>query len=216
TAINNLVQGVYQFELRVTDNQGATGRDTVVITVNAAPTNRRPEVNAGEDKNITFPTNAVDLIGRAWDADGSIVAYKWSKVSGPIHFRIVTPIQTQTITNNLEVGIYQFELMVTDNQGATAKDTVEITVHKAEVTASFYPNPATDFIQLKIYSKTPVGKAIVKILDGKGTLALTKSFVVSQQQFVESINVSRFSSGAYFILLDIDGIITKLPPLIIQ
>ena len=35
TAVNNLVQGTYQFQLNVTDNQGATGTDTVVITVNA-------------------------------------------------------------------------------------------------------------------------------------------------------------------------------------
>ncbi|MBK8698301.1 MAG: hypothetical protein IPN29_01605 [Saprospiraceae bacterium] len=43
TAVNNLVQGVYSFELRVTDNQGAVGRDTMTLTVNAAapPPNQR-------------------------------------------------------------------------------------------------------------------------------------------------------------------------------
>ncbi len=35
--INNLAQGVYEFELIVTDSYGAEGRDTVVITENAGP-----------------------------------------------------------------------------------------------------------------------------------------------------------------------------------
>ncbi len=47
TVINSLVQGVYQFELRVTDNSGAFGRDTVVVTVNAAIPNQTPTANAG-------------------------------------------------------------------------------------------------------------------------------------------------------------------------
>ncbi|MBK8698302.1 MAG: hypothetical protein IPN29_01610 [Saprospiraceae bacterium] len=36
TAVNNPVQGVYSFELRVTDNPGAIDRDTMTVTVNAA------------------------------------------------------------------------------------------------------------------------------------------------------------------------------------
>jgi hypothetical protein len=35
TAINNLVQGVYTFQLTVTDNSGATGTSSVTVTVNA-------------------------------------------------------------------------------------------------------------------------------------------------------------------------------------
>lgn len=36
TVVNNLVQGVYKFQLTVTDNMGATGSDTVQVTVNAS------------------------------------------------------------------------------------------------------------------------------------------------------------------------------------
>jgi hypothetical protein len=38
TVVNNLTQGVYLFELKVTDNVNATGRDTVQVTVNTAQT----------------------------------------------------------------------------------------------------------------------------------------------------------------------------------
>jgi hypothetical protein len=209
---------VYQFELRVTDNQGATGKDTVVITVNAAPPppNQCPEVNAGEDKIIIFPTNAVNLLGTASDVDGSIVTYNWTKISGPSQFRIILPTQVQTVINNLELGFYQFELRVTDNKGAIGKDTVAITVNKAEVSASFFPNPATDFINVKINSKTTVGNSNIQILDGKGTIVYKESFVVSQQSFVKQFDISKLPGGVYFIMLDVDGIITKLPSLLVQ
>ena len=48
TTIENLVEGVYTFELKVTDDKGDTGADTVNITVTAVP-NQAPLANAGAD-----------------------------------------------------------------------------------------------------------------------------------------------------------------------
>jgi len=77
-----LVQGVYQFELTVTDNSGATGKDTVQITVNPAP-NIPPVAIAGNDITITLPTNSIVVNGTGTDADGTIINYEWTKISGP-------------------------------------------------------------------------------------------------------------------------------------
>ena len=130
TVINNLVQGTYQFQLTVTDNLGATGSDTVVVTVNAAP-NQAPTANAGANQNITLPTNTVTLLGSANDPDGTIASYSWSKISGPSQFTIVSPTQAQTVINNLVQGTYQFQLTVTDNMGSTATSSVTVTVNAA-------------------------------------------------------------------------------------
>ncbi|MBS1921515.1 MAG: tandem-95 repeat protein [Bacteroidetes bacterium] len=130
TVINNLVQGTYQFQLTVTDNLGATGSDTVVVTVNAAP-NQAPTANAGANQNITLPTNTVTLLGSANDPDGTITSYSWSKISGPSQFTIVSPTQAQTVINNLVQGTYQFQLTVTDNMGSTATSSVTVTVNAA-------------------------------------------------------------------------------------
>src|SRR5262249_5669856 len=54
TVVNTLVEGVYQFELKVTDNAGGTDKDTVQITVNAAA-NLAPIANAGSALVITLP-----------------------------------------------------------------------------------------------------------------------------------------------------------------
>ncbi len=130
TTITGLAAGVYRFELRVTDNSGAVGRDTVQITVNPAP-NIAPTANAGPDQTITLPTNSVTLNGSGNDPDGSIVAYQWTKIAGPAAGTITTPAAATTTVTGLAVGVYKFQLRVTDNSGAFGRDTVQITVNPA-------------------------------------------------------------------------------------
>src|SRR5690606_14435639 len=88
TEIKNLLEGVYEFELTVTDNKGATANSIVKITVNPAP-NIPPTVNAGANKTITLPENSVVLSGSGTDVDGTISSYKWTKKSGPTSYNIV-------------------------------------------------------------------------------------------------------------------------------
>jgi hypothetical protein len=45
TLVLSLAEGIYQFELTVTDNAGAMGRDTVQVTVNGQASSLRPAVN---------------------------------------------------------------------------------------------------------------------------------------------------------------------------
>jgi hypothetical protein len=134
TSVTNLQQGIYFFALTATDNLGATGKDTIMISVFSAPPaggNLPPVANAGNDQVITLPVNTVTLAGSGSDADGSIIYWQWARISGPSSFTIVNSMQPQTAITNLVPGIYQFELTVTDNNGTTAKDTVQVTVNAA-------------------------------------------------------------------------------------
>ena len=45
----------------------------------------------------------------------ALTGWSWSKISGPSSFTIATPAAVQTTVSNLVVGIYKFELKVTDN-----------------------------------------------------------------------------------------------------
>ena len=130
TAVSGLVQGIYQFEFRVTDNNGATGRDTMVVTVNAA-INQLPAANAGIDQVITLPVNNVSLSGSGTDPDGTITGYHWVLVSGPAGSAFTNSSASATTVTGLTEGIYLFELMVTDNDGATDNDTMQLTVNPA-------------------------------------------------------------------------------------
>ncbi len=129
TAVTGLSQGTYVFRLTVTDNSGATATDNVTVTVNAA-VNQPPAANAGNNITITLPTNSVTLNGSGTDADGTIVSYAWTKVSGT-GGTITTPNAASTTVTGLSQGTYVFRLTVTDNSGATATDNVTVTVNAA-------------------------------------------------------------------------------------
>ncbi|MGH2566161.1 MAG: PKD domain-containing protein, partial [Ginsengibacter sp.] len=129
TSVTGLTQGIYQFQLKVTDNSAATDLDTVVITVNPAA-NVPPTANAGSNQTITLPTNSVTLSGSGTDPDGTISSYAWTKISGPAATITNTSSASTTVTG-LTQGVYQFQLKVTDNSAATDLDTVQITVNPA-------------------------------------------------------------------------------------
>lgn len=144
TVINGLTApGVYGFQLMVTDNLGLTGTATCTITVNT-PFPTPPSANAGSDQTITYPTNSVTLTGSGTDADGTIVAYNWVKVAGGVA-TITNANSASTTVTGLFVGVYQFQLTVTDNSGATGKDTVQITVNQGASSISFSGPTLTTF-----------------------------------------------------------------------
>jgi hypothetical protein len=130
TGLSNLVQGSYTFRLTVTDNDGATATDEIIVTVNPAA-NQAPVANAGSDITMTLPVNSAILTGSGSDPDGTIVSYAWARVSGPTTFTLVNASTASTGLNNLVQGVYVFRLTVTDNSGATATDNVTVTVNAA-------------------------------------------------------------------------------------
>lgn len=127
TTVTGLTMGVYQYEFSVTDNQGATGLDTVQITVLAG--NIKPKANAGQDQIITLPSSATILRGAATAVDGKITAYKWSKLINNSTI-IWSPNSPSTAVSNLrQKGKYSFLLKVTDSKGRIGSDTVNVTVN---------------------------------------------------------------------------------------
>jgi len=85
--------------LTVTDNNGATGKDTMQVTVNPTP-NIAPTANAGSDKNITLPVNTTTLNGSGNDPDGTIASYAWLKISGPLAGTITNASAANATVNN--------------------------------------------------------------------------------------------------------------------
>ncbi|MCO5240357.1 MAG: PKD domain-containing protein [Chitinophagaceae bacterium] len=130
TSVTGLIEGVYVFQLKVTDSNGGTSAATVSITVNAAPA--PPIADAGNDQTIDLPVSSITLDGSNSVAlAGSIVSYRWNKLSGPSGEKIATPTSVSTTVSGLIKGVYQFELKVTDNNGVSSTATVTITVKAA-------------------------------------------------------------------------------------
>jgi hypothetical protein len=185
TSANGLVQGVYRFELRVTDNNGAVGKDTMQVTVNAAPPNQAPTANAGLDRNMTLPANIATLVGTGNDPDGTITAYQWTKIAGPASGTITNASSATCSLSNLEVGVYRYELRVTDNLGAYGRDTVQVTVNMQPVNSLPVVNVGGD---ISIYlPENTVNLA--------GTVTDTDGFIIQQQWVVISGPSSYIMSG---------------------
>lgn len=91
--------------------------------------NKYPIANAGADQLLNLPKDTIMLVGSASsDPDGTILAWHWTKISGPASFKISKPSESQTIVRELVAGIYLFELKVTDNDNLSSTDTIQITV----------------------------------------------------------------------------------------
>jgi Tol biopolymer transport system component len=91
--------------------------------------NHPPIAVAGPDTFITLPRDSILLDGsKSSDPDGKISEWQWTKITGPASFTIVSAATAITTVKNLKVGVYQFELKVTDAGGLFSKDTIQVTV----------------------------------------------------------------------------------------
>lgn len=112
------------------------------LVVDPPSSNKAPVANAGIDQNISFQPDSITLDGSAsTDADGTIVSYQWLRIAGPVSINIVNGTGKSTIVNSIvksriEVGIYVFELKVTDNNGASSVARVTITVNRKTTNVS--------------------------------------------------------------------------------
>jgi hypothetical protein len=85
TQVTNLVQGIYEFELKVTDAGGLSSKDTMQVTVNYIIPDPPAVANAGADIIITLPLDSVYLSGSAAMFP---TVFQWTVISGPSGFTI--------------------------------------------------------------------------------------------------------------------------------
>ncbi len=109
--------GIYSVTLTVTDNEGASSTDDVVVTISEA-VNTPPVADAGPDMTVSVgDTIQFDGSG-SFDPDGELVAFSWSNG--------MTGIMPTAVIN--DVGTFVVTLTVTDNEGATDSDEVVVNV----------------------------------------------------------------------------------------
>lgn len=112
---------------------------TTTPPANTIPTtqNIKLYVSAGEDTQAILSSDSRFLILSGYyysrGIQGEIinlenVKIQWIKKSGPTSFTIEHSNSINTKVSNLEKGIYEFELTVTDDNGLIGKDTVRFTI----------------------------------------------------------------------------------------
>lgn len=130
--------GTYIYQLYITDNQGNSSASRLTILVNPAnqPAPSTPQAIAGNDQQITLPSNSFTLDGTASrDAGGSISTYQWGKLAGPAGDQIYNSNQASTMVNVVNPGVYTYQLYITDNQGHTSASRMNVTVGAAQPSA---------------------------------------------------------------------------------
>lgn len=115
--------GTYMVTLTVTDDYGATGTDTAMVTVQAG--NQPPVANAGPDVSVPAGGSVAFSGGLSSDPDGDVVKHVWSFGDGSSALGVLV---THTYA---APGTYVASLTVTDNAGATATDSLVVTVTNA-------------------------------------------------------------------------------------
>ena len=170
---NRYSRVIYFDNIRVGD-ENATLMDMISTTIANIP----PTSDAGGDKVVQLPVSTTTLTGSGNDVDGSIVSYAWTKVSGPSGGTISSPSSATTGITGLIEGTYNYQLLVTDNNGATGSDVAKITVNPASPPANVPPTAYAGPNQT-IYLPTNSTNLAGEATDSDGTIVSTTWVKVS-------------------------------------
>ncbi len=140
---SSLSIGTHVITLTVTDDDGLTDSDSISVTVRSleAPT---ASILAPSDGDEFKDNQTVYFSGSGSDPDGSVVSYVWnSSLDG-----VIGSSQSFS-TDGLSLGLHHITLTVTDDDGLTGSDSIDIEVKSLQApTASILsPSDGDVFIQ---------------------------------------------------------------------
>ncbi|HTE10046.1 MAG TPA: choice-of-anchor Q domain-containing protein, partial [Chitinophagaceae bacterium] len=203
--LSNLIQGTYQVKLTVTNPQGHSNEDIVVVVVSPVPV-FPPVANAGGTTTITLPVNSTALNGTAsTNSAGAALKYAWTKISGPASFTISGDTTATPFISNLTEGNYQVKLTVTNINGLSNTDIATVIVKPAPVPTA---NAGADInMVLPVTSATLNGSASTTPGGGGLNYVWTKvsgpsSFTISGDSTVMA-SVSNLTAGVYQVKLTV-------------
>jgi dienelactone hydrolase len=235
TTVTNLIAGTYIFNLTVTDSRGSsrTGGTSVVVNTGTVASTDPPTAKVAESMiNMTLPSNAVTLDGSSSSASSgnTIVAYKWTKYTGPKYDGLKTPANPTLTVTGMVAGSYGFTLTVTDNNGKTSSKNVAVIVKAAasartasvETVAtgdvalsnsktldikafevSIAPNPVQSNMNIRVNGST-AGKTSILIYNVAGQLQLQQEFTKDAGSLNQQVNISKLPAGMYIVQVVID------------
>lgn len=132
-------KGVYQVTLSVTDGKETDTTTTLITVLEPPPPNQAPQAFAGND-TIAIKGKEIELVGRGSDPDGYLVSWEWD-IDNDGTYDTYSETSGTLVTTFDEVGLKTLWLRVTDNRGGMSKESVIITVEKADDNGGESPGP---------------------------------------------------------------------------
>jgi PKD repeat protein len=124
-SVTPVMNGLYTFELNVTDGWNYS-TDSMTVDVLNGP----PAADAGPDQVVPLYTNVTLNASASTDPNGDPITFLWTQISGTaVTLNNATEVMAWYICSVPDV--YQFNVTVTDNQTASSNDTVQITCNNA-------------------------------------------------------------------------------------
>lgn len=112
-----------------------------------------PVADAGAAKFVQLPGTVI-VSGSGQTANGAIVGYLWSLISGPNVPVIQSPSAASTVISNMVVGTYSFQFQVIDAAGLSGVDTVSV-VASITPTQTITIQPANNPLEMAISNASP-------------------------------------------------------------
>ncbi len=159
----------FSFMLTVTDNDGASASDSIIIILHQAP-----NVEAGENQTV-LGSSVVNLTGSGSANNGSIVSFNWEQLSGETVALSNADSAIASFTAPDNAGQLEFTLTVVDSLGAESQDNVFINVASTEnsivgkVTFDLVPfNTVTNGLDYENTVVSPARGIVVEAIDADG------------------------------------------------
>ncbi|AUV81394.1 hypothetical protein C2R22_06760 [Salinigranum rubrum] len=120
------------FEVTARDGDG--GSDTATVTITVVPTNDPPTADAGSDRRVEAAASVELDAGGSTDPNGDTLSYTWRQVGGASVALVGADTDTASFTApSVDSPVrLTFEVTATDPGGASATDTVGVTVTPAD------------------------------------------------------------------------------------
>jgi hypothetical protein len=119
-----LSSGAHIITLKVTDNDGMVGVTTITISIAAG--NVPPIANAGEDQAVLEETIVTLSAKLSSDPDGEIESYEWSEDDTVFSLEV-------EVEKTFTLGEHTITLKIKDEMGATATDTIVVSIFKENI-----------------------------------------------------------------------------------
>lgn len=171
-------QGLYNLTYTVTDDNGCAGTDVLAVNVNPVSANIIPdpaEVCLGED---------LILNGNPSGGTGNYTTHVWT---GDVAELDVSNLQSVTF-NSANIGVFNFNYTVTDDNGCTGTDDIVVTVFEVPI-ADAGLNDSTCSLNIQLSSNPSLGTGLWSQISGLGTVSFDDASLSNAQISVDQYGV---------------------------